>query len=54
MRLKPIAANRAAVNATTTHVSVRASGIRTQLASTTPTSANGSANTVCGSFTKLA
>ena len=54
MRLKPIAANRAAVNATTVHASVRTSGIRVQLASTTPTSANGSANTVWGSLTKLA
>ena len=55
MRLNPIAANRAAVNASTTQPSIahvdRRDGSDARI---TPTSANGSANTVCGSFTKFA
>ena len=55
MRLNPIAANRAAVNASTTQPSIaHVTGVRGSDAMITPTSANGSANTVCGSFTKLA
>ena len=56
MRLHPMAAKRAAVNATTTQSTVAhvsASAWR-WLASTTPTPANGSAKSVCGSLTKLA
>ena len=54
MRLNPIAAKRAAVNATTTHpMSGHVTGASYD-AITTPTSANGSANTVCGSLTKFA
>ncbi len=54
MRLKPIAAKRAAVNATTTSATVRRVTAEVREAASTPSSANGSANTVCGSFTKLA
>ncbi len=56
MRLKPMAANRAAVNATriqATVPAVNASGCAYD-ASTAPTPANGSANSVWGSFTKEA
>src|SRR5581483_7859355 len=54
MRLNPIAANRAVVNATTTHHATRAVTSVVKLASVTPTSANGRAKSVCGSLTKLA
>jgi hypothetical protein len=51
--LKPIAAKRADVNASTIQPIVASVTPRSKLASVAPTSANGSANTVCGSFTKL-
>ncbi len=53
IRLKPIAANRAAVNATVTQPTCTQRTGAIALASTTPTNANGSANSVCGSFTKF-
>jgi len=53
MRLKPIATNRAAVNATTTSAIARhVTGARYD-ATITPSSANGKAKSVCGSLTKL-
>src|SRR5690606_6962444 len=53
IRLKPIAAKRAAVNATTTQRTVSAVIAATRDAASTPSSANGSAKRVCGSLTKL-
>jgi hypothetical protein len=54
MRLKPIAAKRAPVKASTIQPIIgHVTGDRYD-ASTTPTSANGNANNVCGSFTKFA
>src|SRR6267143_5370723 len=53
MRLNPIATNRAAVNAKTTSATTRqVTGWRYD-ATTTPSNANGSAKTLCGSLTKL-
>jgi len=54
IRLNAIAANRAAVNARITHPTMPGVSVPRRVASVTPTKANGSANTVCGSFTKLA
>src|SRR5687768_8830777 len=54
MRLNAIAAYRAAANATTTQTSALTLTGCSALANTTPTSANGSANTVCATFTRLA
>ncbi len=53
MRLKPRATKRAAVNATTTRPSVRHVTGYARDATTTPSSANGSAKTVWGSLTKF-
>ena len=54
MRLNPMAAKRALVNASTIHATARRVTGATYDASVAPTSANGSANSVCGSLTKLA
>ena len=51
--LKPIAAKRAAVKARMIQPSAPNVTGRTDVASVAPTSANGSAKTVCGSLTKL-
>ncbi len=53
MRLNPRATNRAQVKASTTSPSVRHVSAVSRDATTNPSSANGSANTVCGSLTKL-
>ena len=53
MRLKPIAAQRAAENASTTSSTMREVTGATREAASTPSSANGSAKSVCGSLTKL-
>src|SRR5437868_3994868 len=53
MRLNPIATKRAAVNATITRIAMRHVTGCLYDATITPKSANGSANTVCGSLTKL-
>jgi hypothetical protein len=49
-----MAAKRAAVKATATHATCAQLTACVALASTTPTNANGSAKSVCGSFTKFA
>ncbi len=54
MRLKPMAAKRAAVNAISTSNTVRHATRDSNDAYTMPTRAKGRANTVCGSFTKFA
>ena len=54
IRLNPIAAKRAAENATITSATVRTVSGTARDAASTPTSANGSANTVWGSFTNEA
>src|SRR3989441_9807210 len=54
MRLNPRATNRAAVKASTTRPSVRQVSAVWREATSTPSSAKGSANTVCGSLTKFA
>src|SRR5690606_23351257 len=56
MRLNPIAVKRAAVNAMTIHSAARTLSPPgcSYVASSAPTPANGSANSVCGSLTKLA
>src|SRR5947209_9042718 len=53
MRLNPSATKRAQVNASTTSASVRHVMGRCRDATNRPSSANGNANTVCGSFTKF-
>ena len=53
MRLKPIAAQRAAENASTTSSTVRGRTGATRDAASTPSRAKGNANSVCGSFTRL-
>ncbi len=53
MRLKPMATHRAAEKATTTSATVRPVTGATRAAASTPSSAKGSANRVCGSLTKL-
>ncbi len=53
IRLNPMAAHRAPLNATATSTTCRQVTGATRLAASTPRSANGSANSVCGSFTKL-
>ena len=52
-RLNPIAAQRAAENARTTSTTVRSVTGATREAASTPSSAKGSAKSVCGSLTKL-
>src|SRR6266852_1109825 len=54
MRLNPRATNRAQVNASTTRPSVRHESAVSRDATSTPSSANGNANTVCGSLAKFA
>src|SRR4051812_18122840 len=54
IRLKPIPTKRAQVNAMTTQTTSVHITATSYDASTTPTNANGSANTVWGSFTKFA
>src|SRR5690606_27173706 len=53
IRLNPMAANRAEVKAITTHVITRNDTGATREAASTPSSANGRANRVWGSLTKL-
>src|SRR5207302_5837358 len=53
MRLNPSATNRAAVKASTTRPSVRQVSVVSRDATSNPSSANGRANTVCASLTKL-
>src|SRR5690242_13689260 len=53
IRLNPIAAHRAEEKAITTRRTVRVETDSTLDAASTPSSANGSANKVCGSLTKL-
>src|SRR3977135_3128753 len=53
MRLNPRATNRAHVNASTTRPSVRQVSAASRDATSNPSSANGRANTVCGSLTKF-
>src|SRR5262245_17052398 len=53
IRLNPIAAQRAAENATTTRATVRRVTVTAREAASTPRRANGSAHGVGGSFTKL-
>src|SRR5436309_12406775 len=54
MRLNPRATNRAQLKASTTSPSARHVSAVSRDATTNPSSANGSANTVCGSLTKFA
>src|SRR5882762_1761122 len=54
IRLNPRATKRAQVNASTTRPSVRHVSAVSRDATSTPSSANGNANTVCGSLTKFA
>src|SRR5256885_5694486 len=53
MRLNPSATNRAQVKASTTRPRVRHVTATSRDATSRPSSANGSVNTVCGSLTKL-